>query len=140
MNGPGQNHAVRFIEYNAKALARLDDMIFYYGELGMQEFRTSKLLAGTLERAGFDVVRNLSGFSAGFMASFGSGDPIIALHCEFDANPGNSQVPGISHHRARLAALGITANIPRRRPCRVRAGARLRKRLRCQSPVPDRGR
>lgn len=95
MNRPEKSHAARFIERNAQALARLGDMIFYYGELGMQEFRTSELLTGTLERAGFDVARNLSGFPTGFMARFGSGDPVIALHCEFDANPGNSQVSGI---------------------------------------------
>ena len=35
---------MRFVERNAAALARLGDMIFYYGELGMQEFRTSELL------------------------------------------------------------------------------------------------
>ena len=84
---------IRFAERNHAALARMSDMIFYYGELGMQEFRTAELLTGTLQRAGFDVVRNLSGFPTGFMATFGSGKPVIALHCEFDGNPGNSQVP-----------------------------------------------
>jgi aminobenzoyl-glutamate utilization protein B len=74
-------------------------MIFYYGELGMQEFRTSELLTGTLEHAGFQVARNLSGFPTGFMAQFGSGDPVIALHCEFDANPDNSQAPGVTERR-----------------------------------------
>jgi aminobenzoyl-glutamate utilization protein B len=91
-----KHHAISFVERNAEALARLGDMIFYYGELGMQEFRTSELLTSTLERAGFEIVRNLSGFPTGFMAQFGSGDPVIALHCEFDGNPGNSQVPGIA--------------------------------------------
>ncbi len=92
-------HALHFVERNASALARLSDMIFYYGELGMQEFRTSELLTGTLERAGFEIVRNLSGFPTGFMAHYGSGGPVIALHCEYDSNPGNSQVPGISERK-----------------------------------------
>jgi aminobenzoyl-glutamate utilization protein B len=90
---------MRFVDRNAAALARLGDMVFYYGELGMQEFRTAELLTGTLERAGFDVTRNLSGFPTGFMARFGSGDPVIAMHCEFDGNPGNSQVPGIAERK-----------------------------------------
>jgi aminobenzoyl-glutamate utilization protein B len=94
-----KHHAISFVERNAEALARLGDMIFYYGELGMQEFRTSELLTSTLERAGFEIVRNLSGFPTGFMAQFGSGDPVIALHCEFDGNPGNSQVPGIAERK-----------------------------------------
>ena len=33
------------------------------------------------------------------MARFGSGAPVIALHCEFDGNPGNSQVPGIAERK-----------------------------------------
>ena len=92
-------HAGQFVDRNAAALARLSDMIFYYGELGMQEFRTSELLTGTLERAGFRIVRNLSGFPTGFMAQFGSGEPVVALHCEFDANPDNSQMPGVTERR-----------------------------------------
>ena len=98
-SGPAKSHAMRFVEHNAAALARLGDMIFYYGELGMQEFRTVELLTGRLEHGGFEVVRELSGFPTGFMARFGSGTPVIALHCEFDGNPGNSQVPGIAERR-----------------------------------------
>jgi aminobenzoyl-glutamate utilization protein B len=95
--------AERFIDRNAAALSRLSDMIFFYGELGMQEFRSAELLTGTLESAGFEVVRNLSGFPTGFMARFGSGEPTIALHCEFDANPGNSQVSGVDERREIVA-------------------------------------
>jgi aminobenzoyl-glutamate utilization protein B len=96
-------HADRFIDRNADALARLGDMIFYYAELGMQEFRSSALLVDTLASGGFEVERNLSGFPTGFMARSGGGDPVIALHCEFDANPGNSQVSGCAE-RAEIVA------------------------------------
>ena len=41
-----KHHAIRFVERNAEALARLGDMIFYYGELGMQEFRTASFSRG----------------------------------------------------------------------------------------------
>ncbi len=37
-------HTDRFVDRNAAALTRLGDTIFYYAELGMQEFRTSDLL------------------------------------------------------------------------------------------------
>ncbi len=94
-----KDHAWRFVEQNAAALARLGDMIFYYGELGMQEFRTSGLLIDMLEAGGFEVTRNLSGFPTGFMATAGSGGPVIAMHCEFDANPGNSQVSGVAERK-----------------------------------------
>jgi aminobenzoyl-glutamate utilization protein B len=91
--------AVRFVDRNQAALARFGDMIFYYGELGMQEFRTSALMTETLIAHGFQVERNLSGFPTGFMASFGGGDPVVAIHCEYDANPGNSQQSGCSERK-----------------------------------------
>lgn len=94
-----KRHAHRFVEHNAAALARVADMIFYYGELGMQEFRTSALLTEMLESGGFEITRNLSGFPTGFMAQAGSGDPVIALHCEFDGNPNNSQMSGVTERR-----------------------------------------
>ena len=34
-----------FVDRNEKAIALLGDSIFYFGELGMQEFETSKLMA-----------------------------------------------------------------------------------------------
>src|SRR5579884_1489689 len=37
------------------------DQIFSYGELGFQEFETSKYLTGILEKNGFTIDRGLSG-------------------------------------------------------------------------------
>jgi aminobenzoyl-glutamate utilization protein B len=91
--------AERFIERNSEALARLSDAIFYFGELGMQEFRTSELLTTTLASGGFEIQRQLSGFPTGFLARAGHGGNVIALHCEFDANPNNSQVPGVTERK-----------------------------------------
>jgi len=85
-----------YIERNAKAIACLNDNIFYFGELGMQEFETAKLMTGLLEEAGFRVERGISGFPTGFCASFGSAHPIIAIHTEYDANPDNSQAAGVA--------------------------------------------
>jgi aminobenzoyl-glutamate utilization protein B len=95
MSAP-KEQAFAFIDRNTAPLARISDMLFYYGELGMQEFRTCELLTQVLERAAFAVQRNLSGFPTGFLASYGSGNPVIALHCEYDANPNNSQQSGVS--------------------------------------------
>jgi aminobenzoyl-glutamate utilization protein B len=91
--------AEAFIARNEAALARLGDTIFYYGELGMQEHRTAALLTKILAGAGFAVERELSGFPTGFLARFGRGEPVIALHCEYDGNPDNSQVPGVAERR-----------------------------------------
>jgi aminobenzoyl-glutamate utilization protein B len=87
------------IDRNREAIALLCDSIFYFGELGMQEYETSGLMMQILEEAGFDIQRNLSGMPTGFMASYGSGKPVIAFHTEFDATPASSQAPGIAEPR-----------------------------------------
>lgn len=89
-----KDFALAFLERNARALALLGDSLFYFGEMGMQEYRSAELMTGLLEEHGFAVERGISGFPTGFLATSGSGGPVIALHTEYDANPSNSQVSG----------------------------------------------
>lgn len=70
---------------------RISDRIWEYAELGLQEFNSAKLLADTLEGAGFTVERGLAGMPTCFVASYGSGKPVIGLLGEFDALPMLSQ-------------------------------------------------
>lgn len=70
---------------------RISDAVWQYAELGLQEFNSSKLLADTLEAAGFTVERGLAGMPTCFVASYGSGKPVIGLLGEFDALPMLSQ-------------------------------------------------
>jgi aminobenzoyl-glutamate utilization protein B len=70
---------------------KISDAIWSYAELGMQEFKSSKLLADTLEQAGFRVERGLAGMPTCFVASYGSGKPVIGILGEFDALPMISQ-------------------------------------------------
>jgi aminobenzoyl-glutamate utilization protein B len=92
---PEKQFVLDHVERNAKAIALVGDSIFHFAELGMQEFESSKLMTGLLEKAGFEVERGIAGFPTGFCATYGSGSPVIALHTEFDANPDNSQAAGI---------------------------------------------
>jgi aminobenzoyl-glutamate utilization protein B len=70
---------------------RISDAIWGYAELGMQEFKSSELLADTLEEAGFTVERGAAGIPTCFVASYGSGKPVIGILGEFDALPMLSQ-------------------------------------------------
>lgn len=88
-----------FIDRNEKAVTTLGDSVFYFGEVGMQETESAKLLCDTLEEAGFSVERGISGFPTGFCATYGAGGPVIALHTEYDANPNNSQVSGATEQQ-----------------------------------------
>ena len=70
---------------------KISDAIWEYAELGMQEFKSSKLLADTLEGAGFTVERGVAGMPTCFVASYGSGKPVIGILGEYDALPMISQ-------------------------------------------------
>ena len=51
--------AFDFLERNATQIALLGDSIFYFGELGMQEFETAKLMTQLLEEGGFALERGI---------------------------------------------------------------------------------
>lgn len=76
---------------------KISDAIWSYAELGLQEFRSSALLADTLEQAGFKVERGLAGMPTCFVATYGSGKPVIGLLGEFDALPMLSQKARVPH-------------------------------------------
>jgi len=97
--GPEKAFCFDYLDRNARAIATLNDSIFYFAELGMQETETAGLMTELLVAGGFKVERGIAGFASGFCATCGSGGPVIALHTEYDANPDNSQAPGVAEHR-----------------------------------------
>jgi aminobenzoyl-glutamate utilization protein B len=90
--------AVADIESMRDFSAEMNDMVFSFGELGFQEFETSKYLTGILEKNGFTVERGVAGIPTAWMASFGSGKPVIALGSDVDCIPQASQKPGVAYH------------------------------------------
>jgi aminobenzoyl-glutamate utilization protein B len=70
---------------------KLSDELWAYPELGLQEFKSSGLLINTLKEAGFTVEEGLAGIPTCFVATFGSGKPVIGILAEFDALPMISQ-------------------------------------------------
>ena len=78
---------------NIKKYGTISDAIWNYAELGMQEFKSSALLIKTLEDEGFTVEKGLAGMPTCFVASWGSGKPVIGILGEFDALPMLSQKP-----------------------------------------------
>ncbi len=65
--------------------------IWGWAEPGYQETRSSALLAGLLEDAGFRLQRKVAGIATAFTATYGDGKPLIGMIGEFDALPGLSQ-------------------------------------------------
>ncbi len=79
-------------------MSQWNDMVFSFGELGFQEFETSKLLSGLLEKNGFKVERNIAGIPTAWVATWGSGKPVIAMGSDIDDIPQASQKPGVAYH------------------------------------------
>lgn len=65
--------------------------IWSYAELGYKENKSSKLLQETLKKEGFSIEVGVADIPTAFVASYGSGSPVIAIMGEFDALPGVSQ-------------------------------------------------
>jgi aminobenzoyl-glutamate utilization protein B len=86
--------AFEVIERNAQQMTDVSDSLFYFGELGMQEVESTKLLQDTLTAAGFKVEVGGAGMPTNLWAQHGSGRPKIAIVTEIDALPGGSQTPG----------------------------------------------
>jgi aminobenzoyl-glutamate utilization protein B len=93
-----KNEVVADIESRAVFTQQMIDQVFSFGELGFQEFETSKYLTGILERNGFSIQRDLSGVPTAWMASWGSGKPVIAIGSDIDGIPQGSQKPGVAWH------------------------------------------
>jgi aminobenzoyl-glutamate utilization protein B len=74
------------------------DSVFSFGELGFQEFETSKYLTGILEKEGFKIDRNIAGIPTAWVASWGEGKPVISLGSDIDDIPQASQKPGVAWH------------------------------------------
>ena len=74
------------------------DQIFSFGELGFQEFETSKYLVDLLRKQGFTVETGVAGMPTAWVATWGSGKPVIALGSDIDALPQTNQKPGIPWH------------------------------------------
>jgi aminobenzoyl-glutamate utilization protein B len=90
--------AVKGVDEMAKLAQEMVDSVFSFGELGMQEVETSKYLTAQLEKFGFKVTRGQSGIPTAWVATYGSGKPVIALGSDIDGIPQSSQKPGVAYH------------------------------------------
>ena len=67
-----------------------------FAELGYKEFQSSAYVSQTLEQHGFEISdRGVGGIDTSWIATWGSGTPVLGLLVEFDALPGlgNDTVP-----------------------------------------------
>jgi len=108
-----KEYAWGWIEDNKERIIKISDAVWEYAELGLVEYKSSKLLADELESHGFRVERGVAGMPSAFMGIWGSGKPVIGIMGEYDALPGISQkpVPYKEHLREGAPGHGCGHNI-----------------------------
>src|SRR5437667_10167395 len=68
--------------------------IWEFSEPALQETKSAGLMADLLEKEGFKITGNVGGMPTAFVATAGSGSPVVAILAEYDALPGLSQRSG----------------------------------------------
>jgi aminobenzoyl-glutamate utilization protein B len=116
---------VENINGQSASLISISDKIWAAEETAFNEHTSAKLLADYAEANGFKVERGVAEIPTAFVATYGSGSPVIGILGEFDALPGLSQkaVPtkdplhdgqpghGCGHNLFGTASLGAAVSI-----------------------------
>ncbi|MEI9977956.1 MAG: amidohydrolase [Edaphobacter sp.] len=90
---------LKLVDANAAQYKQVSKEIWGYAELGYHENKSSTLLQDQLKKSGFSLQTGVADEPTAFIASYGSGKPVIAILGEFDALPGLSQ-QAIATHEA----------------------------------------
>lgn len=93
-----KHEAIGEIDSMKTLTQQMVDQIFSFSELGFQEYETSKYITGILEKNGFKVERGVVGIPTAWVASYGSGKPVIGFITDIDCIPRASQKPGVAYH------------------------------------------
>ena len=93
-----KHQASEDVDAMATFTQQMVDQIFSFGELGFQEQETHRYLVDILRKNGFTVEEGIAGIPTAFMATWGSGKPVLALGSDIDGIPQASQKPGVAYH------------------------------------------
>jgi aminobenzoyl-glutamate utilization protein B len=83
--------ALGWVDANVSTLNRVNRNIWGWAETGLEEHKSSTELQDLLRANGFTVQSGVAEMPTAFVASFGTGRPVIGILAEFDALPGLSQ-------------------------------------------------
>jgi aminobenzoyl-glutamate utilization protein B len=83
-----------FLDSTKGEWEKAGDEVWGFSETALKETRSAQLLSALLEKAGFTVTRGVAGMPSAFVATAGSGAPVVGLLVEYDALPGLSQKGG----------------------------------------------
>ena len=86
-----KSRAIQDIQSHYDDYKKIALQIWDYAEVGYKEVKSSALLQKTLTDNGFMVKAGVADIPTAFVASYGSGAPVIGILAEFDALPGLAQ-------------------------------------------------
>ncbi len=90
-DNPLKTQAIKNIQNAYPEYRKIALQIWDYAEVGYKETKSSALLQQTLRDQGFSVEAGVADIPTAFVATYGSGKPVIGILAEFDALPGLSQ-------------------------------------------------
>ena len=82
---------LKSIEKSTSKYENVANQIWSFAEVGYKEEQSSTLLQKTLLEEDFSIENEAANIPTAFVASYGSGSPVIAILGEYDALPGLSQ-------------------------------------------------
>ncbi|TDQ37719.1 M20 family metallopeptidase [Aureibacillus halotolerans] len=97
---PDLHELITLVDAKKETLEHAAKTIWEFAELRFEETKSSKLLSQLLEQEGFHVDYGVAELSTAFVASYGSGAPVISFLGEFDALSSLSQKGNVSHQEA----------------------------------------
>ncbi|MFC4557742.1 M20 family metallopeptidase [Virgibacillus kekensis] len=92
------NFAKEYLAANKEQFERVSEYIYNHPETRFEEYSSAEFLALECEKAGFKVERNVGDIETAFVATYGSGSPVIGFLGEFDALSGLGQKPNMTSY------------------------------------------
>ncbi|GAB4017989.1 amidohydrolase [Spirosoma koreense] len=92
-----KQQAIVAIDARKDQAQQINDMLFSFAELGFQEEESFNYLTGILEKEGFTIQKGIAGMPTAWIATWGSGKPVIAIGSDVDCIPKASQKPGVAY-------------------------------------------
>ena len=89
--------AVTAVDARKDQAQQINDRLFSFSELGFQEEESFTYLTNLLEKEGFTVQKGVAGIPTAWIATWGSGKPLIAVGSDIDCIPKASQKPGVAY-------------------------------------------
>jgi aminobenzoyl-glutamate utilization protein B len=97
---PAKKTAISWVDGSKANFEEIVKYLWDNPELSLVEFKSSAKLQEYLAKNGFKIEKGVAGMPTAFVATWGSGKPVIGFLAEYDALPGISQKAGKASREA----------------------------------------